>query len=42
VGLENKDFHILNRQYPRKRYFEIVKQLKAQVSAATGARSPAK
>ena len=34
VGLENKDFHILNRPYPRKRYFALLKQLKEQIITA--------
>jgi hypothetical protein len=27
VGLSNKDFHILNKQYSRQEYFAITKRL---------------
>ena len=30
VGLDRKEFHILNQPYSRREYFEIVKHLKEQ------------
>ena len=34
VGLRDKDFHILNRPYSRKLYFQFVKQLQAATTTA--------
>lgn len=39
VGLTGKDFHILNKPYPRSEYFAIVGKLAAQVSSSVAGRS---
>jgi hypothetical protein len=34
VGLVRKDFHILNVQYSRTQYFELLEKLKAELGLA--------